>query len=80
MSDSSIIFREIGPIPIDVITAMAVIGNIQLASRHPLNDGESLKIAIWFARILQERLDAVCPEYSAVIEMGWDPNFDIKPQ
>lgn len=70
-------FDMIEDVEIDVLTAICVIGQIQLASRHHLNKGESKRLAIIFARQLQERVNKIKPEYAVLIEMGWNPDFDL---
>ena len=68
--------RYVGSIDCDVITAMSVIGQLQLASRHPGNTGASRQIAEKFARDLQEMVIRVAPENAELIEMGWNPAND----
>lgn len=62
---------------VDGITAMAILGNLQLALRHHKNTGESSKVAKAFALDLQQSIERELPEVGAVLQMGWDPNFDI---
>lgn len=62
---------------IDAVSAMAVIANIQLATRHTGNTGPSRKIAEAFARQLQAHLIKQLPELESLIEMGWDPQYDV---
>lgn len=65
--------------PINVIQAMCIIGNIQLATRHHKNIGESRQIAEQFARELQNKIaPLIDSNHAAIIQMGWDPNFDIE--
>lgn len=63
---------------IDVITAMCVIAQIQLAARHPANNGSSRSIAERFARSLQAVVIRVWPEQEQLLEMGWNPDFDTQ--
>lgn len=62
---------------IDVNTAICIIANIQLATRHPKNTGPSRRISESFARELQKIVERNRPELAAVIEMGWNPDFDV---
>lgn len=62
---------------VDPITAMCIIGNIQLATRHTENVGASRKIAEAFARKLQAEVVKYMPDQAALIEMGWNQTFDI---
>lgn len=62
---------------IDPVTAMCVIGNIQLATRHPANNGPSLRFAIQFARDLEKELVKLMPDREAIFAMGWDPQYDL---
>jgi hypothetical protein len=64
-------------IEMDVLTAICVLGNIQLATRHPANTGPSVGYAVRWGRELQEKIVEKIPEQSAIMEMGWDPNFDM---
>jgi hypothetical protein len=68
--------KEIQPIVFDVMTALCVLSQIQLASRHPGNRGDSKKIAIEAAKGLQMAIAKVAPELNDVMEMGWNPDFD----
>lgn len=60
----------------DVLTAMCIISQLQLATRHSANIGPSREIAEKFARILQERVIEVAPENAEILQKGWDPKFD----
>jgi len=63
---------------IDCMTAICIVGNIQLATRHAKNIGESRKIAEAFARDLQKKITDKVPEAGIVLHMGWNPDFDIE--
>ena len=69
--------QYVGTIDFDLTIAICVIAQIQLAIRHRANNGKSTAIAISFARQLQEMVVAVAPENATILEMGWNPNFDI---
>ena len=64
-----------GPIRIELgrFEAFCIIGQIQLAARHPSNAGDSLKIACAFA----EGLIGYLPESAqTVARLGWSPEHD----
>jgi ribosomal protein L37E len=65
-------------IEMDCKSAICIIAQIQLASRHPENTGESQKMAESFARQLQEQIVRFFPEHGPILEMGWNADFDIK--
>lgn len=65
-------------IVIDGITALTVLSQLQLATRHPKNTGPGRKQAEVFARELQKRIEQIMPEHSALMQMGWDQNFDVE--
>jgi len=64
-------------VEIDFLSAMCIIGNIQLASRHPKNTGPSRKIAELFARMLQKIVVEKRPDVAELLEKGWNPIFDV---
>lgn len=68
--------RHVATVNLDMVTAMCIIAQIQLATRHRGNIGPSRDIAEAFARTLQQRVIEVAPENAAVLEMGWNPNYD----
>lgn len=60
----------------DIITAWALLAQIQLALRHPKNTGSASKIAV---KIAHEIIDKVAPPGTArreVAEMGWNKQYD----
>jgi len=61
---------------IDDYIAVAIIGQIQLASRHPENIGWSRDQAIVVAKELQKLFN---PEsaIAKVLELGWGQTFDV---
>lgn len=63
-------------IEIDPFAAFCVVGQIQLASRHPENMGQSLETACRFAAALAGLLPETAQE---VIALGWDPAYDEGP-
>jgi hypothetical protein len=58
---------------LDRLTALTVIGHIQLALRHPANRGASSVIAREFITRLAERLP---PAMRESVAMGFDPAYD----
>lgn len=69
---------ELGLISINLVTAMCLIAQIQLATRHGSNDGPSRQVAESFARLLQDMINAQTTEFKDILEKGWDPAFDIE--
>ena len=61
----------------DCLTCICVIGAIQLATRHPKFTGPSRAIAEKYARQLQQCVEEKLPATGAVLQMGWNPEFDI---
>ncbi len=55
------------------LTALALIGQLQLALRHPTNRGLTAQIAIDFIEGLKAKLPATMQQ---TVEMGFDPSFD----
>ena len=64
-----------GPIRLELspFIAFCIIGQIQLASRHPANMGDSLEQACQFAANLTEHLPESAQQ---VIALGWSPEND----
>ena len=60
------------------VEAWAVLGQLQLACRHPANNGPTRQIAEQVARQLQAAV-ATTPALRVVAEMGWDPAYDEEP-
>jgi hypothetical protein len=57
---------------IEVQTALLVIGNLQLALRHPQNAGDGARAIRAFARELQERIAPVGSPIHDIMEEGWE--------
>lgn len=69
--------RMLPAFQIDLLTAMAIISQIQLASRHKLNNQtKTAKHAQAFARNMQAKIVEIEPRLNDVLQMGWDPEFD----
>lgn len=64
----------------DSLTCICVIAAIQLATRHRKYVGPSRQVTEDFAKKLQQIIAAAHPEFATIIEMGWNPNFDISEQ
>ena len=58
------------PIALTPLQAWSVIENIQLACRHPKNQGNSAALAAEVAKVLQEIL-SVTPTLAKAIRAGW---------
>lgn len=63
---------------IDILSVMTLIATVQFATRNPNWNGESKNLAVTVARSLQGVIAEAVPEYSAIMEMGWNPDFDIE--
>jgi hypothetical protein len=73
-------FAHLNQIPaitlqLGAVEAWALLGQIQLACRHPMNLGPTRQIAEQIARQLQAAV-ATTPALAAVAEMGWNPDYD----
>lgn len=69
------------PIEIDVGMVMALIGNIQLALRHPANTGASATsakaiVAMFIQRLKEENFTCT----AAIAELGDNPELDYDPR
>jgi hypothetical protein len=56
--------------------AFVLLSQLQLALRHPENNGASAEIARDIAQRLSDRLSAIDPAIAALIAQGWHPEFD----
>lgn len=63
-------------IEVDGLTAMILLGNIQLALRHKSNTGPSAEIVKEFGELLQNKLRGIDAVADLTMEMGWDPEYD----
>lgn len=60
----------------DVVTAWIIIGQVQLALRHPKNTGPTAEIA---RRAIEHMIQVVAPEGTVlrdVAEKGWNSDYD----
>jgi hypothetical protein len=64
----------------DLTTVVAVIGQLQLAFRHPQNSGATRGAAERFARALVEQIDPAHGDVHAFLLMGFDERYDEEGQ
>ena len=64
-------------IEIPALDAFCLIGQLQLALRHPQNTGPTAQMTREFAERLI-LIAATTPALRAIAELGWDPNFDVR--
>lgn len=57
--------------------AYVLVGQLQLALRHPQNTGPGSNIAREIAHNLQERLSEINPAIAQSLEHGWNPQLDF---
>lgn len=55
---------------------IAILGHLQLALRHPGNDGISRQMVREFCDELIAKVEAVTPMLAALLRMGDDPQYD----
>lgn len=69
------------PIPLDIdrLAIVTIISQIQLALRHPGNNGQSAEDAKEICRQLQTAFEPDSA-IAQVIEIGWNPLFDMARQ
>lgn len=60
--------------PLDALCLLAV---LQLALRHPANNGPASEVAREFAHRLEERI-SVNDKWKAVCAAGWNPDCDVE--
>jgi len=65
------------PFTLDPAGAWMLLANLQLALRHPGNNGASASWAREFASNIESRLCAGRPAMSEVARRGWLPKHDI---
>jgi hypothetical protein len=62
---------------LEFTAALALIGNLQLALRHPANTGPSSEVARTFIDGLIDRIrDAGFPANAEMLRLGDDPGYD----
>lgn len=76
-------FEKLRGIELDIringLVAWMVLAQLQLASRHPFNDRQSLGYAVQFARALEREIAPAGP-LARLAEMGWNPAYDRTPK
>lgn len=72
--------EEKGDIPLDLspMVASVLIGQLQVALRHPGNRGESARVAALFVRRLIALLAVEAPELLPIFERGNDARYDTE--
>lgn len=65
------------PVEIDPPVAMILIGQLQLAIRHPQNTGTSAAYAREFIEALRSRICEPGSVLDALITAGFDPDYDV---
>lgn len=71
--------RPLLPVELDGMTAFMLIGQLQLALRHPQNRGASAGVARRVADGLIERLAGGDEEIRTLLRHGYDPAYDVPP-
>ncbi|HEY9749440.1 MAG TPA: hypothetical protein V6C63_12210 [Allocoleopsis sp.] len=65
---------------IDAGIAFALVGQLQLALRHPLNQGASSELVKRVAQELQAKLADIDPAIAQALNQGWDESLDSTPK
>lgn len=73
------IFKKRLTIELTILQAISIIGNLQLALRHPANNGPSADIAKKFIERLREIISKDSAELDLIIQAGYNPDFDCSP-
>jgi hypothetical protein len=69
--------RLIPPAQLDLLSAIVLISQIQLAGRHPENKKtKTYALAAQLARRLQAAVVDVEPQLEEILQMGWNAEFD----
>ena len=68
------------PIIIDASAAFLLICQLQLALRHPGNNGDGSAIIRQIATVLEGALGERVPEAVTQLEKGWHPEFDVEAE
>ena len=75
MIDESVLKKTL-KVELHIYQAIAIIGNLQLALRHPSNTGPTAAITRKFIAGLQERISKESAELNLIIEAGFNPDYD----
>lgn len=65
--------KDVINMEIDCLTALVIVGQIQLACTHPENPESSIKVAVRFAKTLEAVIGKRFPMYTEIMALGWDP-------
>lgn len=69
------------PVALDLTSALAIVGNLQVALRHPANNGPAAKIARQVVdSIIEMMLDAGFPALAELAMLGYNPLYDVPVQ
>lgn len=60
--------------------AWVVVGLIQFASRNPHIDADQRRMLEQFGRAIQGKLVELEPASAGYLEMGWNPEFDVRDE
>jgi len=59
------------------VTALALIGHLQLSLRHPGNTGESASLIRGLTEGLIDYMDRYAPGIALILRKGWGPQYDV---
>lgn len=62
---------------LDALSMIMLVGQVQLALRHPANRGESASFAQIFLRKAKQSLGAINPVFADLVDAGNDPSCDV---
>ena len=66
------------PLELDLTAALSIIGNLQLALRHPANCGPSASVArLTIDRLIDRIEEAGLPANAELARRGDDPEYDV---
>lgn len=63
-------------VTLSCLDGLALVSELQLALRHPMNVGPAAIRAERVARCVQAELTKIVPELGPVLELGWNPDYD----
>lgn len=64
-------------VALNIPTALCLISQIQLAARHPDNNGPVRRVTEGFCRELQGIVCQLAPDLEDIVEKGWNPEYDV---
>lgn len=69
------------PLHLDLTALACMVGNLQLALRHPANNGPSSKVVRKIIEEITQRVqDEGFPTHAEVMRLGADPAYDEPPE